>query len=660
MRLKTKGMRKRIGVLFMLFVLSITMMCGTQTAFAAEYIAYDNTDIESDLADIDTSAYPKDESARHRLLDDVGFMEYAYSDSVFIADNYYGLYFYVYNPTEKPVSLTSGAHHVNMATAYDENGEPSDYNNCEITFLDATANNRFLKFKLTDSRAAYDTAVSYAGKHDGVRRYDIASIQLLFQGDDQATDSFTGVDSQEGISFTYYCTGYSAGCGADPEAESTLDIQYKKLDTIGLDIQSTWYRTDRIDGEMRYTLSSVYFAVADRYITDYGALQIVKAEWYEYKTTPILVTDNQTILSGLTPYLGHTLPKVDNPDGYAWTEYYDESIPVSFYQYIGPSDSGQQGFGWNRKRLTDPIARYDWLIEVDDITATVPSAKVQDWAENYPIRAGDDVLTVGGRDYNANLFSDEVDDGHTRGYNQRVFDARDEEQWIDLKTINQTSSWDRFWNQFLPAGSRDEDWVIEEDIKPIVEVTPKMVNAADDIVAQEVLIDETQVSDLRNYVTKADEEGKTTYMLRFSLSEYNAATVEYHDGGVHLSFPEFYAATDTVYLSFDIIYLGFVKNDIVTIIPVVADPVDVYPSLDPTEDLENKGIPWWAYVILVVGELVVLLVLRLILCKLCNLPTWVWLIILAVAVVLNIFFIRTWAAWIASLLDPYLGWLPFS
>ena len=113
--------------------------------------------------------------------------------------------------------------------------------------------------------------------------------------------------------------------------------------------------------------------------------------------------------------------------------------------------------------------------------------------------------------------------------------------------------------------------MIEEDIKPIVEVTPKMVNAADDIVAQEVLIDETQVSDLRDYVTKADEEGKTTYMLRFSLSEYNAATVEYHDGGVHLSFPEFYAATDTVYLSFDIIYLGFVKNDVVTIIPVVAD-----------------------------------------------------------------------------------------
>ena len=238
MRLKRKQRITKISVLIMLLILCFTMF--PQTAFASEYVAYDNTDIESDLADIDVSAYPKDENGRHRLLDEVGFMEYAYSDSVFIADNYYGLYFYVYNPTEKPVVLAEGAHHVNMATEYDENGAPVDYDNCEITFLDATANNRFLKFKLTDSRAAYDREVSYAAKHDGERRYDIASIQLLFSGDDHATDSFTGVDNQEGVSFTYFCTGYSAGCGADPEAESTLDIQYKKLDTIGLDIQSTF------------------------------------------------------------------------------------------------------------------------------------------------------------------------------------------------------------------------------------------------------------------------------------------------------------------------------------------------------------------------------------------------------------------------------------
>lgn len=657
MRLKTKQRITKISVLIMVLILCFTMF--PQTVFASEYVAYDNTDIESDLADIDVSVYPKNENGRHRLLDEVGFMEYAYSDSVFIADNYYGLYFYVYNPTEKPVVLAEGAHHVNMATEYDENGAPIDYDNCEITFLDATANNRFLKFKLTDSRAAYDREVSYAAKHDGERRYDIASIQLLFSGDGHATDSFTGVDNQEGVSFTYFCTGYSAGCGADPEAESTLDIQYKKLDTIGLDIQSTWYRTDRIDGEMRYTLSSVYFAVDDRYITDYGTLQIVKAEWYEYKTTPILVTDSNQIETALTPYLGYTLPQDEKGD------YRDTSVPFYFYEYLGPGDTADHhGLGWNTYYSRDSMQmrRYDWLIKVDDIKATVPSEKVQEWAENYPVYAGDDVLTVDGRTYNANLFTDEVDDGHTRGYNVKVFDARDESQWIDLKTIDQTSDWDKFWNQFLPAGSRDEEWVIAEDVKPIEEVTPERVNASDAAVMNDLLVDSSQVGKLRSYVQTAEESNKTVYMLRFSLSEYNATSLEYHpsDDWSGYDYIDFYAATDTVYLSFDIIYLGFVKNDVVTIIPVVADPVDVYPALTPTEDLEKDNIPWWAYVILIVAELVVLFVLRLVLCKLCGLPTWVFLIVLAAVVVLNLFFIQTWAAWLAGLLDPYLGWLPFS
>lgn len=600
MCIKTKKRLMRISVLAVLFVLVLTMFLGKPVVHAAEYTSYDTTDIESDLADIDTVLYPKNEKARHRLLDEVGFMEYSYSESVFIADNYYGLYFYVYNPTEKPVSLADGAHHINMATAYDENGEPTDYANCEITFLDATANNRFLKFKLSDSRAAYDTAVEYAAKHDGARRYDIASIQLLFSGDSHATDSFAGVDGQEGISFTYYCTGYSSGCGADPEAESTLDIQYKKLDTIALDIQSAWYRTDVIsednDGfETSYTLSSVYFGIPDSYITEYGALQIVKAEWYEYKTTPILVTDNADIVNGLTPYLGYTLPApVDDP----WNVPYDENIPVSFYHYIGPSDSGQQGFGWNKKKSIDPLSRYDWLIETDNIEATVPNEKVQYWAEHYPINEGDEVLTVDGRNYNANLFSDEIDEGHVRGYNSKVFDARDESQWIDLKLENQTGWWESFWNQFVPPESRDEEWLTAENVKPIELITSDRISGNDSTVMNDILVDSTQLTDLRTYVETEEGKGNSVYILRFSLSEYNAITLDYDDGGFHLSYPQFYAATDTVYLAFDIIYLGFVRGDEVTIIPVVADPVDIYPALTPTEDLTQ--FEWWKLILAII------------------------------------------------------------
>lgn len=653
MRQKTKQLFMRISVLLMLFVVLFTSLVSKQTAYAAEYTSYDNTDIETDLADIDVSMYPQNDDIRHRLLDEVGFMEYAYSDSLFIADNYYGLYFYVYNPTEKPVSLSEGAHHVNMATKYDENGEPSDYENVEITFLDATANNRFLKFKLSDSRRAYDMAVTYAGKHDNVRRYDIASVQLLFQGDDHATDSFAGAEGLEGVSFTYYCTGYCAGCGADPEAESTLDIQYKKLDTIGLQIQSTWYRTDRFDGEKRNTLSSVYFAIPNDYITQYGALQIVKAEWYEYKMNWAFVSDSDEVINALTPYLGYELPYSET------SGYYDDSVPFEVYQYLGPSDSGQQGLGWNKAKSVEQMQRFDWLIEVDDIGKTASPDLFENWANNYPVHAGDEALTVDGRTYNANLFSDEVDEGHTRGYNVREFDARDESQWIDLKTVNQTNGWKTFWNSFLPAGSRDEDWLVAEDVRPIEEITPERLNGNDTSISNDILVDTTELSDLRKYVDTAEKENETVYMLRFSVSEYNAVDMEYHDDGDWSGFDyiDFVAMQDTVYLAFDIIYLGFVKGDDVTIIPVVADPVDIYPAYTPTEKAEGD-VPWWAYVVLVLGELLILLALRFVLCKLCGLPNWVFLILLVVVVVLNIFFITSWAAWVGDLLEPYMKWIP--
>ena len=598
-----RGAERVLLAVFCVFVaLLIAVGAGASTllpAMAAEYTAYDRSAIEDDLKEIDVSMYPQSDDLRHRLLDEVGFMEYAYSESPFISNNYFGLYFYVYNPSEKPVSLAEGAHHVNMATKYDENGEPSDYENVEITFLDATANNRFLKFKLSDSRKAYDMAATYAGRHDGVRRYDIASVQLLFQGDDHATDSFTGADNQEGVSFTYFCTGYSAGCGADPEAESTLDIDYKKLDTIGLQIQSAWYRTGRLNGgsptrEERNTLSSVYFAIPNSYITEYGALQLVKAEWYEYKMNWALVTDNSTVINDFTPYLGYALPL--DEDG----NYHDSAIDLEFYEYIGPSSSGQTGLGWNDPHAVDQMQRFDWLIEVDDIAKTASPDLFESWANNYPVKAGDEVLTVDGRTYNANLFSDEIDEGHTRGYNVREFDARDESQWIDLKLQNQTSVWQQFCNMFYPAGSQQEDWLEANNVVPIEEITSERVSGNDSTVSDDILVDETELTDLRNYVEEAEEKDETVYMLRFSVSDYETVIVEYYaDGDWGFNTTDFVAMQDTVYLAFDIIYLGFVKGDDVTIIPVVADPVDIYPAYTPPTDFSNED--FWKIVWILAG-----------------------------------------------------------
>ena len=62
-------------------------------ALAAEiYVPLDGTTIEEDLAGTDTSIYPADMTGTARLLDEQGFMEYAYSEDSFLAENYYGAY----------------------------------------------------------------------------------------------------------------------------------------------------------------------------------------------------------------------------------------------------------------------------------------------------------------------------------------------------------------------------------------------------------------------------------------------------------------------------------------------------------------------------------------------------------------------------------------
>lgn len=64
----------------------------------------------------------------------------------------------------------------------------------------------------------------------------------------------------------------------------------------------------------------------------------------------------------------------------------------------------------------------------------------------------------------------------------------------------------------------------------------------------------------------------------------------------------------------------------------------------------GAGVPWWVYVIVVLAEIVVLLLLRLVLCTACGLPWWIMLLFLALTIVLDVFFINTFAGWCYSLI----------
>ena len=581
-----------LGFFAFLFSLILISSAGAQSAaltFAdkVEYTDYEKSPIEEDLRTLgtdvlDVTQYPKDPEGKHRLMDNIGFMEYAYSTSAILIP-YYGIYFYVYNPTEKEVSERTRANAVNMATEYDAQGEPTKYENIEIQLLQKTANNRFLKFGIVNRRGVYDRAREYAEAHNGARRYDIAGIQLWFKGDQNATDGNTERDE---TSYTYLCTGYCAGCSPDGREESTLRLQRKELETIGLDVRHTYYRTASVDVNRKNTMTSVYFSVPDKVIEKYGRLQIVDAEWYEYKTSWIFVSDNNEVIENLSPYRGRVLPQDESGN------YYDSSVPYEIYNYLGPSDSGQQGIGYNYKKARPQLPRFDWLLQVDDITKEVNPALLSDYANSYEGNASDARIEYGGKSLNANLFADTVDEGRTRGYNHKRFDARNPEDWIDLTIENTTSQWQQFLNVFkiIGGGTAQEDYFIEHDIRPIQEVTPEMFAGNDADVSKKLFVAESRLKELSEYCADERLLDRTTYLLRIGVTEYESIPMECHPKSGDIfgtNYKDMYIARDTAYLDFDILYLGFVRANVETIIPVVSSPIDIYPTLTPPEQLSG-------------------------------------------------------------------------
>ena len=353
-------------------------------AFAAPSSIYDRSSIEEDLAEVDLSAYPKVQNGKHRLLDGVGFVEYAYT-SRSSQSQYFGLYFYVYNPSERELSTRAGAHVVNMAVKYNEYGEPVDYENCGLTLLDSTEDNRFLKFKLTNSTAAYERASGYAVEHDGERRYDIASFQLWFAGDRNATDSLAG-DGKEERGITFRCTGYAEGCGPDQSAESTLKIEQSDLDTIELQVYSTFRRTQTSDKgpDHQYQLDTVYFAVPKRLSDEYGTLQRIKAEWYEFRTQPIVVTSNQDFYYDIRSYVGKQLPTYYESKTGKYTGWYDEELQWAWSDFnVRGMDGDNPDSGW-----WDPGIEYMWVYGLNWNYSSPTIRNFMDgYASNQGIRA---------------------------------------------------------------------------------------------------------------------------------------------------------------------------------------------------------------------------------------------------------------------------------
>ena len=592
-----------VCILFSLFTLGVsaeTVKKEVVTDFTQTQVLDDleSSTVNGQLFDI--TDYPYSEQLDIKLIT---MVEYCYS---FESDNldHYGLYLYIYNPRNLDIDRGSGANKIQMATAYDSKGVPTRYDKFNLQFCNTVESgnykNLFYKFKVVEKEINGTTF--YDRVNSNARRYDITGIELKTKGDTNATEYFVGG--------TYIFSGYAKGFGPDKEADSNLNCVVEELETLKLSVHHTNYRTGVSDkGEDYYNeVNTVYFSVPERVFEQYGNLQKIRAEWWEYKTKMATITSNQDFYNQLLPYVGTDVGE------------YDSSVPVNIYSgYEGRASTGigiptyhyyhwvynkdlstkKNGLGLTMEvcetelqstimpyafyaPVTDVGGVFDFLSS-DPVAGSVSSSVVRDWIYNYSNSLGHGYVDCNGRQLSKDLFESSVDSGRTMGYNDKTIDMGDT---FDLLSYDSNHSWwDKLWDYGFSWPATDGDY---KNVAPIYELQSSDLTGSDSAIASRLLVNSSDVSHLKSFYNKEVAAGNRVVLFRFANTDYYCAPA-FTPNTTNINSTDTYVAQQTVFLDFDIIELTFNKDGVYHVIPVVSSPTDIINGFtQPPAKFE-----WW-------------------------------------------------------------------
>ena len=658
----------RIIATFLLSVISL--FCGQASLFAFPVFAdsanvqeaFENINVLDDLKsdkNFNLLKYPYYKGSTPEMYV-INVVEFCYSFRKDKSDDY-GLYLYVYNPNGQNIKTDSLHNQVLMATAYNTNpvtetSKPTDYEYFKLQFCSASEGdykNLFYKFKVIDHTGAKDGKTMLERVNSNARRYDIAEIQLLEQGKDNAVGYplsgayAVGINTKESYG-TFYFTGYAKGFGADETAESTLSVKYSKLDTIELSLNHTYWRsnTSSLGKNHQNQVDTVYFAVPNRYFEQYGKLQRIKAEWYEYKTKDIIVTSNSDFYNTAKEHIGQTNTGKEDDWGYGvLSNYVIHSAAYDITTYSAD-------WGWNVSTdswlstltvdeitpvlyylfLTNNISSYDpykSVTETGGIKSTDLYSRMLEISEKL---GGDKIESKDGKLISA-IFEDDIDESRKRndelgtikrGYSCYDFDAElsiDKWQsWDDTKP----SFWDNaenygFWKTLFKDIPHEEG----KDVQPIIDLKNSDFSGTSAEIAENLMVNPNDVSALQEYYN-ANKDDYHVIAFRFAVTDYYSApsVIKNYNNGKTIS-GQAYRAKQSVFFDFNIIQLTFNDNGEYTVIPVVSNPIDVINDITSPTDFD-KDFDWKKLLQIILGGLL-LIVLLVILMPL--LPSLISLII---------------------------------
>ncbi len=651
-----------------IFFISALNVCNINTA-KADGTAYpfDKTDVLEDLESSETFSltdYYWDYYGIYKSPSIMNFVEWCYSP--FHTDDF-ALYIYFYNPQALDIDEDSPMNNIQMASAYSSypitrSSVPTDYDTYPLVFCNMSMRENyegmFYKFRVIDQKGS-DGMYLRERVYSGERRYDVSGVTL-------ATED--GKIKEHGVGGTYYFSGYASGYGPNEFAESTLkNSGFQPLETISLEVHPTVYRQNGYsnlgDGH-QWDINSVYFSVPERFFKNYGALQKIKAEWWEYETQPILVTDNNTFYEGLKRGLGINIGESNNeiPYGIAnWSSDYDDS-GITYKNYYGYRyNHPVKSSNLNGDSSTMMNALY-LLFNCDSINddILITSSQMTEYIKNYSASSDKGFLPtlIDGKQISADLFTDTLSNGRAEvNYADDIhhklvnFDANDE---FDMLSYDSNHSGFEKWLTYLfnPPTTNDQ----YKNISPIVTDISNYISLSESNLAKSLLINKADVNAFKAFYNDAKVQDERTVLFRFAMTDYYSEKTNVVDSagakkGTAL------VAKESVFLNFKIIHLTFQADGVYTVIPVTQNPINVINSITKNPEPE-EGIVWnnfldwlkgfgksvgsWGMTILGIVALVVLVIFTLKLLKLASgighsvIKTIILVSIIIVAIVVGI------------------------
>lgn len=516
----------------------------------------------------------------------------------------FGFYVYIYNPKGLKFKTDSSLNTIQFATTKDSD---SAYTKYTLTYLNksekADYEGLFYKFKVNLTEEQKMAILN--GVNSSSRIYKVSGFELVTQGALNATDY--------AVSLTYKYSGYAKGCGPNENAESTLKFTSEGLETLSLDVHATTYRPDGTNGKNDYTqdsLHSVYFAVPNEVIEQYGEMVAVHATWLNAVLKPALVTGNLDAYNAILNYLGQDIGQ------------HNEDLN---YMYLGAHSSFSGSMGMN---LTTHDCGYyyngvsSWSghmvglglgTEINSLYMLFNSGSEKDSADDYIVTSEDiqEKLIESADKFGGNLLNGK--------YSELVFESVDEEftkvniradETYSLDSEHQvlgSSWWDKLWG-ITHTVSSTFDGI--QAIYPIKESDTKG-SIVD--VSNRLFVSQSDVEDLRTYYN-ANKENLTVYLFRYQVSDYVSQEATLFEEGSFLGAEVWnevdtnaYFFQETVNLDFDIIDVTFSTGIVETVIPVVSNPIDVVP--DGTPPVYTESDESFDLLKLIIGLLLLILLL---------------------------------------------------